>query len=308
MIPPSDAESIRSLRPDDVNGIVALYAACTATEPGIGPVTAEGYAGWLRLARFGHGRDFLVAMKGREVVGLAESSLRDGGPQLCRFVEILVHPSHRRRGLGTALLRAVSDQGPSAEPLLIESLLRPAWAAGLGFVARLGFAVTETEIIMRCPVLRPITEGPAGLTIARTGAGLDAGRVAEIHDAAYRDEAGFVPMTGQETLDSLEDAHLWTVRLAGQVVAFAIIEPHEDLTWLESLAVDPPHQGRGIGGVLATRALLGDGLGVARPAGLNVSASNAPARKLYARLGFEKRSEMPRYGILRDDLLRRRDA
>ena len=102
-----------------------------------------------------------------------------------------------------------------------------------------------------------------------------------------------------------EGARIWTARLEGQVVAFAIVEHEEGLTWLESLAVDPPVQARGIGGALATQALLGEGVGEGRPAGLNVSASNTAARKLYARLGFEQRSEMPRYGILRDDLRKR---
>lgn len=296
---------IRPLRPDDVEGIVALYAACMETEPGIGPITAAGYASWLRLARSGHGRDFLVAIDGAELVGVAESSLRDGGPRLCRLVKVLIHPSRRRRGLGTRLFRAVVDQGPSGEPLLIESLPRLAWTAGLAFVGRLGFSVIETEIIMRCAAFRPVVGGPAGLKVARMSAEFDARRIAAIHNAAYREEAGFVPRTENDTPESLNGAQLWTAQLDGQTVAFAIVEQERDVTWLESLAVDPPHQGHGIGGVLASQALLHNGVGEGRPAGLNVSASNTAARKLYARLGFERRSEMPRYGIQRDDLLAR---
>lgn len=304
-LPLQNAITIRPLRPDDIGAVVALYGACMTVERNIGPISAEGYASWLKLARSGYGRDFLVALDGADLVGLAESSLRAGGPQLCRFLKIVVHPSHRRRGLGTKLLRAVVDQGPSDEPLLMESLPRAAWEAGLGFVSRFGFTVTETEIIMRCPVFRPIEGGPSGLVISRAGTGCDAGRIADIHNAAYRDEAGFVPETEADIADAPDGAHLWTARMEGRVVAFAIVEQDEGLAWLESLAVDPPFQARGIGGVLATRALLGEGVGEDRPAGLNVSASNNAARKLYARLGFEKRSEMPRYGIPRSGLLAR---
>ncbi len=300
-----DRISIRPLKTDDISSIVALYSACMGAERNIGPISADGYASWLRLARSGYGRDFLVAVHGTELVGLAESSLRTGRPQLCRLVKIVVHPSRRKRGLGTRLFRAVVDQGPSDEPLLIESLPRPGWEAGLGFVSRFGFTVTETEIIMRCSVFHPIADGPASLAISRAETEADALRIAEIHNAAYRHEAGFVPRTEAEISKPLDDAQLWTARENGRVVAFAMVEREGDLTWLESLAVDPPHQRRGIGGVLATHALLSDGVGEGRPAGLNVSASNTPARKLYTRLGFEQRFEMPRYGIMRDDLLAR---
>ncbi len=300
-----DSVSIRPLQFNDIGPIVDLYAACMAVERNIGPMSAEGYASWLRLARSGYGRDFIVAMDGSDLIGVAESSLRPGGLQLCRFVKIVVHPARRRRGLGTTLLRAVVDQGPVGPSLLIESLPRPAWEAGLGFVSRFGFNVTEVEIIMRCPVVRPVQGGPAGLAISRAENGVDAKRIADIHNAAYRDEAGFVPSTEAETAEPSEGTRIWTARLNGQVVAFAIVEQEEGLTWLESLAVDPPFQARRIGAALATQALLGEGVGEGRPAGLNVSASNTAARKLYGRLGFEQRFEMPRYGILRDDLLAR---
>ena len=299
---------IRPLRPDDAPEIVALYAACMSEEPDIGPITAEGWAAAMRLARFGYGRDFLVALDGTELIGLAESSLREGGTRLCRLVKILVHPSRRRRGLGTRLLQALMDQGPSDAPLLIESLPRPHWMAGVGFASHFGFTVMETEIIMGCPTFHPIAAGPAGVEITRVEAEAGADRVAEIHNAAYRDEAGFVRTTGSDMLHSLDDAQLWTAQIAGAVVAFAIIEQEADLIWLESLAVDPCHQGRGIGGFLASRALVSNGIGEGRSAGLSVSSSNGVARKLYARLGFEKRSEKWRYGVMRDELLARMTA
>ena len=302
------APQIRPLRPEDADGVVALYTACMAAEPDIGPITAERWAAAMRLARFGYGRDFLVAVDGEDLIGLAESSLRDGGSRLCRLVKILVRPARRRRGLGTRLLRGVVDQGPCGEPMLIESLPRPTWAAGLGFATHLGFTVTGTEMIMRCTDVRPVLDGPVGIEIARIDAKVGAERAAEIHNAAYRDEADFVPETGRDMLQSLGDAQLWTARRAGEIVAFAIVEREAELTWLESLAVDPPHQGRGIGGALASRALLSDGVGEGRAAGLTVSSSNAAARKLYARLGFEQRSEIDRYGVMRDDLLARLDG
>ena len=292
------------MRPDDAEGIVALYAACMATEPNIGPITAGIWAGSMRHARFGYGRDFRVAFHGMDLVGLAESSLREAGTRLRRFVKIMVHPAHRRRGLGTRLLRDVVDQGPSHGPVLIESLPRSDWTAGIGFASRFGFEVTETEIAMRCPAFRAKVAHPAGIEIARTEPDAGAERAAAIHNAAYRSEASFVPNMEADMRQSLRDGQLWTARLDGRIVAFAIIEKDGDLTWLESLAVDPSHHARGIGGALATGALVGEG-GEGCLAGLSVSSRNDAARKLYARLGFEKQSERSRYGVLRADLAAR---
>ena len=63
---------VRPLRPDDAEPVSALYGACMATEPGIGPVSAVAWTDTIRLPQFGGGRDFLVAVEGAERVGLAD--------------------------------------------------------------------------------------------------------------------------------------------------------------------------------------------------------------------------------------------
>ena len=293
---------IRALRPDDADGIVALYAACMATEPGIGPITAEQWTAAMRQARFNYGRDFLVAMDGSELIGSAESSLRDRGPRLARLVKIMVRPSRRRRGLGQALLRAVLAQGPAAEPVLIETIVRQEWAASLGFLTRFSVAVTETEIFMRCSTLRSVPHEPEGVYVTRADISAVASRAAEIHNAAYREIAGFVAMTAEDMRSSLQGSEVWTASLSHTVVAFAVIERDEDPIWLESLAVMPGWQGRGIGGALAVRAILGAGTSDQRQVGLSVSSLNTTARRLYARLGFEEVSAKLRYGVMCHDL------
>ncbi len=214
---------IRALRPDDADGIVALYAACMATEPGIGPITAEQWTAAMRQARFNYGRDFLVAMDGSELIGSAESSLRDRGPRLARLVKIMVRPSRRRRGLGQALLRAVLAQGPAAEPVLIETIVRQEWAASLGFLTRFSVAVTETEIFMRCSTLRSVPHEPEGVYVTRADISAVASRAAEIHNAAYREIAGFVAMTAEDMRSSLQGSEVWTASLSHTVVAISIL-------------------------------------------------------------------------------------
>lgn len=298
--------TIRLMRPDDAEGIVALYEACMATEPNIGPINAEGWTRTIALPQFGGGRDFLVALDGETVVAVAESSLRDQGHRRIRNLKLVVEPTVRRRGLATTLLCAVLAQGPAEEPLMLQANLWASWTAGLAFVSRFGFAQIEAEIYMRCSVFRPALDGLDGVTVRRLeDVGAVAARLAEIHNAAYRDDVGFSGVDTEGMLSSCADAVVWVAEREGAILAHAKIESDEDVSWLESLAVDPAHQGRGIGSLLASRAFLGDGVGEGRPAGLSVSSANPRALRLYQRLGFVKGSEKGKFAASRDDLLAR---
>ena len=299
MVPAESSVLVRPLCPDDAEAVSALYEASLATEPGIGPVSAATWSDTIRLPQFGGGRDFLIAAEGEERVGLAESSLRDDGPRPSRMIKILVHPSRRRTGIGTVLLRAVLDQGPAERLLVLDSFARADWPAGLAFLQRFGFVETETEIVMRCEALALPLVAPVGVLIARMP---DVEPVLEliagIHNEAYRHDAGFVRTTAGDQRELLRDARLWTASLAGEIVAFAVVERDLDLVWLESLAVLPKVQGAGLGTALATRALRGEGMDNGCPAGLSVSSRAIKALRLYGRLGFAERSRKGRYSAL----------
>lgn len=303
MVPAEGPVLVRPLRPDDAEAVSALYGACMATEPGIGPVSAAAWTDAIRLPQFGGGRDFLVAVDGEERVGLAESSLREGGPRPSRMIKILVHPSRRRNGMGTALLRGVLDQGPAEGSLMLEGFARADWPAGLAFLQRLGFIETETEIVMRCEALALAPIGPAGVLIAPvTDVEPVLERIAGIHNEAYRDDFGFSRTTADDQRELLRDARLWTASLANEIVAFAAVERDPALVWLESLAVMPNVQGAGFGEALARRALRGEGMDDGCPAGLSVSSRAARALRLYGRLGFAERSRKGRYAALANDV------
>jgi len=93
----------------------------------------------------------------------------------------------------------------------------------------------------------------------------------------------------------LENSDVWIAADSGHVVGFCLLEPDPGMVWLESLAIDPAHQGRGLGQVLAHRALEAADIRPERPAALEVSSVNQAAIKVYQRLGFELRRERRRY-------------
>lgn len=306
MAPIESSVAIRALRPDEAEAVSALYEACMATEPGIGPVSAALWTDTIRLPQFGGGCDFLAATDGTKLVGLAESSLRSGGPRPSRMIKIMVDPGRRRNGVGAALLRAVLEQDLGEGSLALEGFARADWPEGLAFLNHFGFGETETEIVMLSEALPRALESPGGITIGPVSdiePVLE--RVAYIHNEAYRDAAGLSHTTPDEQRVMLRASRLWTANRASEIVAFATIEHDSRLVWLESLAVLPAFQKSGIGSALASRALLREGMSDDSSAGLSVSSRNEAALRLYRRLGFVEKSRKGRYSALRKDVLAR---
>ncbi|MGQ4273243.1 acetyltransferase [Terrihabitans sp. B22-R8] len=79
-------------------------------------------------------------------------------------------------------------------------------------------------------------------------------------------------------------ADLWVVAENGVPLGFLGIAGSK----VESLFVDPDHHRRGIG-----RALLAHAFRLAGPLRIDVNEQNRPARKFYARMGFEEIGRSP---------------
>ncbi len=297
---------IRPIRSSDPAAVEALYAACMAVEPGIGPVTAEHWSRTVALPQFRGGRDFLAVERDGRLVALAESARRGDEARRVRHLKLVVDPAHRRRGLATALLRAVLDQDAGEAPTTLQGNVPSRWMAGMAFLARHGFARVESEVAMRFEGPLPTVAAPAGVDLIRMAApDVDAARIAEIHNAAFRDDAGFAWQTPDDARRHVGEGHLWVARLAGELVGYALVEPEAGLAWLETVAVDPASRGRGVGTALVVKALRDSGVGEGRGAGLSVSSRNGAAIRLYGRLGFVQTSEKGKYAASRDDLLAR---
>ena len=299
--------SIRRMRAEDADGIAALYAACAGMHDGVPKITAQSWAKDVALPQFGYGRDYLVvATDEAELIGLAESSLRDQGVRRYRHLRFWVHPAHRRIGVGTALLRAVLDQGPAEGALRLGGNIPAGWGAGLAFAERFGFERIEFESKMRCSALLRVRDAPPDVSIGpATDVAALAPRIAAIHDEAFADDAGFTPTTANDMRRILDGMDLWTASVADETVGYALIEPDDKGGTFETLAVVPEQRGRGIGAALAFRALDALRLGGDRTADLGVSSMNPGARRIYERLGFVLRHDVGRYATTRDHLVSR---
>ena len=121
---------IRAATPDDVPAIAGLERDNLGADAWSEGLVAEGVHGRLPTVLY------LVAEAHGDVVGYAAASIVADVAELQR---IAVDASHRRTGLATQLLRAVTEAASAAEAerLLLE--VREDNAGALGFYAAAGF-------------------------------------------------------------------------------------------------------------------------------------------------------------------------
>lgn len=291
---------IRALAPADTGAIVSVYLRAMRCEPNIDPVPPEQWEQFVRTPHNHHGRDFRVAVIDGLIVGLAESHLKQQTDGHVRHVKLVVDPAHRRHGIATDLLRSLLSLDSRDLPLTLHGQTRQGWAAGEAFLAAMGFQYLESDFMMFCGDLLPITSGVEdGIIFARASDPVEyAADVARIHNAAFAGDVAFYSVTAEDMAEDLrnEGDDLWLARDGDDIVGTCRIEMYDGGPWLESLAIDPAYQARRIGPRLAQHALTTYGISAERRVGLSVSSSNPNARRVYTRLGFVERAEKRRYG------------
>lgn len=216
--------------------------------------------------------------------------------------ELLVHPGKRRRGMGTALLRAAAQLLPDPkQPLAV-------WAHGdlpaaAEFAASVGAKATRTLLRLRRSLTNftaapeeggeGVTEGGPGVTVREFRPGRDDAAWLALNSRAFATH----PEQGRWTQTDLDQrlTASWftpkTLLLAesdGEVVSSVWVKPPDPsgAGELYVLAVDPDAQGRGLGRLMTNRALATlQGMG-AESVVLWVDAENEPALKTYESTGF----------------------
>jgi mycothiol synthase len=201
-------------------------------------------------------------------------------------VDLAVHPEHRRRGHGAALLDILLSQGE-----------RRFWAHGdlpaaRGWAALLGLQRERTLLRL---ALRPDAHtggvgAPAGTTIRPFRdddlpglLALNARAFANHPEQRLMDRADFERRTKADWFDP---AGLFVAERAGQIVGFHWTKVDHGMGEVYLLAVDPDRRGEQLGAALLSRGLehLAD-VGV-DGVELYVEEDNARALDLYTAVGF----------------------
>ena len=231
--------------------------------------------------------------------------------------ELVVHPMHRRRGLGRALVVAVigtaaerdADERRLADPAQVpvhEGRLR-LWAHGdhpsaTALALSLGFRRARVLLQMRRSLYAPL-DPPVlapGVTLREFRPGTDEERWVALNARAFAQH----PDQGRWTLDDLrirmaepwfDPAGFLLAERGGELLGFHWTKvhgnashDHDPIGEVYVLGVDPAAQGLGLGRALTLaglRYLRGRGLDQAM---LYVDEKNGPAVTLYQKLGFAR--------------------
>jgi mycothiol synthase len=281
--------------------VLRLVAAATEAD-GVGPLS-EHVMLHLRYAGDPRSVDLLL-LSHREVAGYAH--LDQGDPAEGPSGELVVHPAHRRQGLGLRLTRALVDAaGPQQLRLWahgdLEAAARLAAAAGFGRVR----ALWQMRRSLRPELPPPRLAG--GITVRTFVTGQDEDEWIGLNARAFASH----PEQGAWTREDLDvrerepwfspDGFFLAVR-DGTLVGFHWTKVHGQASGAAGqveddggaigevyvVGVDPGERGSGLG-----RALTLVGLRYLRSRGLfqvmlYVDESNTPAIRLYESLGFTR--------------------
>jgi len=201
--------------------------------------------------------------------------------------QLVVHPAHRRRGHGTALLRA-----------LVGVASRPAvWAFGdlpaaRAFAAASGLVAVRSLLVMDRALGSPPAPTPPPGTRLRAFTDADADAFLALNAAAF---AGH-PEQGRFSREDLDarraepwfaEAGLLLAEDADGLAGFHWTKRHDATTGeVYVLGVHPRAAGRGLGGVLLDAGLHHLAAGGATRVLLYVDGANEAAIALYRRAGF----------------------
>ena len=282
--PGIDAESFPG--PADVEAVRALVAAATDAD-GVAPVSEAV------LLDLGHRRDrrtrHLLARRDDIVVGYAQLD-PDGGPS----AELVVHPDHRRRGTGTALVDVLEGADPHHGLRVWAHGRRP---GAVALAAARGYVEDRVLWQLRRPLDGiPDVPLPDGITLRPFVPGRDETAWVEVNNRAFDghpDQGGF-------TVDDLlvREAEPWfdpaglllATHPDGTLAGFHWTKVHleEDPPTGEVyvLGVDPSARGLRLGPALTVAGLHHlAARGLSRVL-LYVDESNPRAVRLYKDLGF----------------------
>ncbi|GGS08027.1 N-acetyltransferase [Micromonospora fulviviridis] len=282
---------IRPARPEDAPGVVALRGV-------VHPYLVRGVESTRRMiAQPPPGEDWAawVAETDGQVVGWVSAyrNIQTSTANVGEISTLHVHPAHRLRGLGTALLDAAL-----AHLRLLDAKRLLTWSqpGSLPFARRHGFTPSR-ELRYSALDLRPappMPEPPPGVRLL-PAADVDPREVHRVDAESSLDEPGDVPTDAlgydtwhHEVWDNLgldRDAST-LAEVDGTLAAVSLVKRDGDRMWSDFTGTVPQHRGRGLARLAKQAALHRAATSGVRTAYTSNDEANAPMLAVNARLGY----------------------
>ena len=273
----------------EVAAVLELIAAVAAAD-GRTPISQETQ---LDLRRGSTGLHHVLATTGGVLVGYGALTTT-AGPR-AMLAEIAVHPAARRLGHGEALLGALLEL---AAPQQLSIWAHGSDSATGGFAAAHGLTADRALLQMRrdLPADLPAPALPEPYRLQSFRPGRDDEAFLSANAAAFTelpDQGGWTAadLRARMAQDWFDPAGFFLALAAtGELAGFHWTKRHPPgaLGEIYVLGVVPAHRGHGLALSLAQHGLQHLAGRGATTAMLYVDASNAPAQRLYHRLGFRR--------------------
>ncbi|OGT28497.1 MAG: hypothetical protein A2Z17_02480 [Gammaproteobacteria bacterium RBG_16_66_13] len=315
-IPFGEAPAIPGLRfrrlrgSDDYAAMVAVYAACAKTDQLDEVVTEADLANFVEHpADSDPALDLALADIDGQVVGYVWMShrLETGGDEIHTHRGYL-HPTWRRRGLGTALLalswrRAQSCRlaASPSDARILQTFVSEGETGAVALMLDRGYAPVRYGFKMVRDLSAPIPDLPLpdGLQV-RPAEAKDFHAIWEAEREAFQDHWGYAPWPEESYQRFLGfphyDPRLWRVawdgdQVAGSVLSYINAEENHGYGrargYTEDISVRRPWRKRGLASALIAQSLAALRERGMTEAALEVDADNPTgALRVYERLGF----------------------
>ena len=287
-----------SLSQSTADGVLSLAAAAAAAD-GIAPLSEDA----LYTVEYGGAgvQHFCLTQPDGSVIGYAHLVPPEvGAPDDDRSGELLIHPAHRRQGLGSDLAAELTSRAAGhgvrvwahGDLPAAAALARSAGFTRVRSLWQLRMSLKDSAI--------PEPAFPAGVTVRTFRPGEDEVAWLAVNRRAFAHH----PEQGSWTLDDLrlreeeawfDPAGFFLAERDGQLAGFHWTKVHADggengapIGEVYVVGIDPGQQGGGLG-----RALTLAGLGYLRDRGLAdvllyVDEDNTAAVRMYTALGFTR--------------------
>ncbi|BCL14204.1 GNAT family N-acetyltransferase [Micromonospora sagamiensis] len=290
--PPPVRHLIRTARPDDAAGVVALRAV-------VHPYLVRGVESTRQMITAPPpGEDWaaFVAEVDATVVGWVSAYryLRSSTPTSGEVAMLHVHPGHRGRGVGNALLdRALGHLAP----LGLARVRTWVTTGSLPFAEKRGFVPSRkaryAALDLRgTPPVPPLPTGTRLLALTE----LAPRRLYEAYVAASADEPDDLPSDALgyeqwrfEVWDNvgLDPRASSVLEVDGKLAAFSLVKRDGDRMWSDMTATVPAYRGRGLARLAKLAALHRARATGVRHAYTSNDEANAPMLAINARLGYQ---------------------
>jgi mycothiol synthase len=283
---------MRPPAPADAEAIAKLVIAVDIADLGEPDYTLEDLRDEWSAAGFDLETDAAVVEERGTIVGYA--AFRGLGVLVC------VHPDRLGEGIGTALRAWAESRAREKGIATLRQYAGGRNAAAREHLTNAGYSVERSYWRMELELDKAHVppEPPKGYELR----GYDGDDLYDVNEAAFAANADYEP----ETREAFAGEHLRGHNLRtdlslvavheDRVVGFALVRDHGGgVAYVDLLAVEPAHAGRGLGSALLRHAFAGAARAGFSKGRLGVASDNPNAIRLYARAGMTQRWRVDSY-------------